>query len=194
MFIGTLDTRRLLLALAFQTLFASANLHKIWRHSVWMGRFCRALARLTGFAEPEEALLLGLVHDIGTVAIHSKRQPVSVNERFTAGVFPQVYLECLRYGRDHAEIGAGLLAAWHFHPRVVEAVRFHHRPGDSDSVGAAALHLAEFWAEGDEDLPSIRHLAAAFSRTGWSADTLFQGMASSNTPDPAEGATASVLQ
>jgi putative nucleotidyltransferase with HDIG domain len=177
-FIGIHATRQLLLALAFQTLFASANLHAVWQHSVWMGRFAQSLAHLTGFADSEEALLLGLVHDIGTVAIQARRHMgTGEHDRLAESGCPPVYLERLRHGRDHADIGAGLLEAWHFPETMVEAVRFHHRPADADSLGAAALFLAEFWAEGDEDLPSVRHLAAAFARTGWSTDTLFQAVA-----------------
>jgi hypothetical protein len=55
---------------------------------------------------------------------------------------------------------------------MVEAVRYHHQPADSDSHSAAALYLAEFWAESDEDLPSLRHWSAASARTGCSVESL----------------------
>jgi MSHA biogenesis protein MshG len=68
------------------------------------------------------------------------------------------------FGQGHEEIGAAILEAWDFAPDLVAAVRAHHHPADCDSSAAAALYLAEFWSENDEDLPSARHLNAAQRR------------------------------
>jgi hypothetical protein len=73
------------------------------------------------------------------------------------------YLVC---GRDHAELGADLLARWSFPGEIVAAVGFHHRPEATDSRLAAMLYVAEYLTGSEEDIPSISRLAAALNTTG----------------------------
>jgi len=180
-FLGTEDTRKLMMALALRPLFASAGLLAVWKHSLAISRFCQGLASATSGLPYEEALLLGLMHDVGRLALHHQnRQHMEATARLVEAGCPPTYVEQLLFGKGHAEIGAELLASWRFPEDMVEAVRQHHRPANSSSPGAAALYLAEFWSETDEDLPSIRHLASAFSVLGCSMEILgkitrFQG-------------------
>jgi len=172
-YIGLDATRKLLMALAIRPLFASAKLLDLWQHSIWMAQFCEGLARTTGLMEPEEALLIGLVHDIGRIALQNQhREGLNTYARLAQKGCPAVYIERLLFGRDHSEIGAAVLQSWQFPEDLVEAVQFHHRPADTESPGAAALYAAEYWAATDEDLGSIRHLSVAFANAGCSRDIL----------------------
>ncbi len=177
-FLGTDAARKIMMALALRPIFASAQMLEIWKHSIWMAQFCEGLARSTGFMEPEEALLLGLVHDIGRIALQNQhRDGLTIMGRLAERGCPAVYIERLLFGRDHAGIGSAVLHSWQFPDDLVEGVRFHHQPADSESVWAAALFAAEFWAETDEDLCPIRHLSVALSRVGWSREMLAAGKA-----------------
>jgi HD-like signal output (HDOD) protein len=118
--------------------------------------------------DPEEAVLLGLTHDIGRIAIQTlPRAFAGVFTRLTERGCAPGYTEQMLFGMDHAEIGARILESWQFPGHFVEAVRFHHRPADSAPAReqSAALYLAEFWAETDEDLPCSRQLDAALAQT-----------------------------
>jgi putative nucleotidyltransferase with HDIG domain len=172
-YIGIEAGRNVLMAAAVQSLFTSAKLAVIGRHCLWMARYMESLARLTGFMEAEEALLLGLVHDVGRVgaALLTAGASTTYACLLERGC-PPCYIEQLLLGKDHAELGAEVLQSWHFPDYMVEAVRYHHQPADSDSRPAAALYLAEFWAESDEDLPSLRHWNTASARTGCSVESL----------------------
>jgi HD-like signal output (HDOD) protein len=113
------------------------------------------------------------VHDIGRVA--SLRHSPSANgafARLTEQGCPPLYTEQLLFGEGHDEIGARILESWGFAEDLVEAVRAHHGPADSDSPAAAGLYLAEFWSATDEDLPSARHLQRAQRRLGCSIEML----------------------
>jgi putative nucleotidyltransferase with HDIG domain len=178
-FLGGEATRTLLLTLAVKAIFVSARLLELWRHSVLMASICEALAHDTGFLAPEEALLLGLVHDVGTVAM--QQQPREAASRFTRLAekgFPQIYIERMQFGLDHADAGAEVLESWRFPTPMIEAVRYHHRPAETDSRNAAVLYMAEFWLESEnglgEDLPSLRQWREASERTGWSTETLMR--------------------
>jgi putative nucleotidyltransferase with HDIG domain len=166
MHIGIEESRRLLLALAIRPIFASGNLRSIWRHSLWMAEFLEAFARSQKFLDPEEALFLGLVHDIGRLAFQSVPQTVAAAfARLSQGGCPVTYAEQLLFGSDHAELGAAILSLFHVPEHILKAVEFHHRPAVSDSVLASALYLGEYLSESDEDLPSVVHLEAALAKT-----------------------------
>jgi HD-like signal output (HDOD) protein len=75
------------------------------------------------------------------------------------------YLVC---GRDHAELGAEVLARLNFPVEFVEAVGFHHQPEGVDSRFAAMLYVAEYLAGSEEDIPSIARLANTLTTIGLS--------------------------
>ena len=180
-YIGAEAASKVLLALALKPLFASARLSELWRHSVSTAAFCESLARTADFLNPDTALLLGLVHDVGRVAIQTRPQgAMAVYTRLAEHGCPTVPVEQMLFGEDHGEIGATILESWNFPSDLVEAVRHHHHPAVSGSPGSAGLYVAEFWSESDEDLPSARQLGAALSRIGCSMEALarVQGSAS----------------
>jgi HD-like signal output (HDOD) protein len=170
-YVGPESGRRILLALALKPLFGSGRLSALWRHAVDMAAWCESMAGLTGLMPPAEAMLLGLIHDLGrvSVVVHSA---VGAYARLVEWGCPPVYTEQLLFGEGHGEIGAGILESWGFAEDLVAAVRFHHHPADCESAAAAMLYLAEFWSASDEDLPSARHLDRAQRRTGCSVEML----------------------
>ena len=171
--LGIDASRRLLLALAVRPIFASANLRDIWRHSVWMAEFLESFARVRKLLHPEEALFVGLVHDIGRLATQAIPQRVAaLFSRLCQGGCPVAYSEQLLFGSDHAELGAAILSLFQVPGQMVEAVRFHHRPAAADSPLSAALYLGEYTAANQEDLPSPPHLRAALAAAQCSFETL----------------------
>ena len=69
--IGVDRAVRHLSALELKRFFRSPQLQKVWNHSIIAGHVSRQLARLCRYPEPEELLLLGLVHDIGQILLES---------------------------------------------------------------------------------------------------------------------------
>ena len=54
------------------------------------------------------------------------------------------------FGADHAHVGAYLLGIWGLSDGIVEAVAFHHHPGDSLASGfcaVTAVHVGNALAE-----------------------------------------------
>jgi hypothetical protein len=163
----------MLLALALRPMFTSPRLAGLWRHSVEIAQCCEGIAKATGIMPGEEALLLGLIHDIGRIAIQNAPAPAArAYARLEQKGCPPVYTERLLFGCQHGEIGGSILSGWHFPESMIQAVQYHHRPADCGSIPAALLYLAEFWVDPDEDLPSARHFHAAAHRIGVSVEML----------------------
>lgn len=174
-YMGTQQARKVMLAAALRPLFTSAGLVRLWTHSVSAAQFCAALAEKTENIPAEEALILGLLHDLGSMSFEFA--PPETRERCARLVergCPVTYVERLIFGYDHGEAGAEILTQWKFPPGLVEAVRFHHQPERSRSRLTAFLYLVEFWSGLDEDLPSFRRVESSLSRTGLTLETLAQ--------------------
>jgi HD-like signal output (HDOD) protein len=173
--VGIIAARKVMLAAAMRPLFASAGLARIWSHSLSSAPLCSALARHTGLLSPEEGLVLGLLHDIGAVAVQFlPRETMTAHRNLVEGGCPAAYVERLLLGRDHGEIGAGLIAEWHFPEEFIEAVRFHHQPERSPSKLPSLAYLAEFWSGLDEDLPSFGRVEACLERVDLTLETVME--------------------
>lgn len=111
------------------------RLRILYRHSVEIGERCHNLAGRHPHLVQEDALLAGLVHDIGVPVVlqylrsRPKLQPQQED----------------LIGALHAQVGAALLQAWHFQPHIVDAVAAHEdwtRGKPSDPPDYADLLIA----------------------------------------------------
>lgn len=84
----------------------------------------------------DDAFIAAMLHDIGKLILavelsQSYREAVELSE--SSGV-NMVQAEKAVFGTTHAEVGAHLLGLWGLPNPIVEAVAFHHRPSDANSV------------------------------------------------------------
>ncbi len=99
-------------------------------HSWGTALASRIIARRIGYAVPEEALVCGLMHDIGKPVLlqnFQNRYLEIIGEVYKGNLcFHQMELEA--FGFSHAHVGALLANRWNFPPQLSEAVGFHHNP------------------------------------------------------------------
>ncbi|MBI4574935.1 MAG: HDOD domain-containing protein [Planctomycetes bacterium] len=102
-----------------------------WSHSMAVAVVTRALARTGGSPAPEQAFLLGLLHDLGTLALAVALPEAfadALEEASRRGRPPrEVQREVL--GLDQTQVGASLAREWHL-PRSVQEVCARHESGD----------------------------------------------------------------
>jgi HD-like signal output (HDOD) protein len=102
------------------------------------------VAKLSPRVNPEEALLAGLVHDVGRLALSLLPEEFqSRSARLLAKGCTLSQVETALCGATHGELGARALERWNFPRDLVEAVRFHHQPERSSSLLAAVLYVTE---------------------------------------------------
>ena len=120
------------------------------RHNFIVGNFAKAIAQeeVCGKKVCEQAFLAGLMHDIGKLifcTIYGKRYGDAINFAEKAGAEINV-AETEYFNSSHAGIGAYLLGLWGLPDTVIEAIAFHHNPGDffGEEFGPlAAVHAAD---------------------------------------------------
>ncbi len=115
---------------------------KLWLHSVAVGQTAEYLAKKVGGVDPWLAGTIGLLHDIGKLAINSTF-PNVVEQLWQKGEGDESFLARERrlFGADHAFIGGYLAAKWELPSDLVEAIRLHHMPAGDVAVLSLAPEL-----------------------------------------------------
>ncbi len=171
--LGLNTTKHLVISFVMRNLFCEKihtellNQHArdLWFHSVEVAAISMALAHVTPGMDAEEALLAGLLHDIGELVIlsYAENYPeLIVDSETLDGVIKQL----------KAEIGAVMLREWQFPEAIIEAAYgaeewtrdSGEKPDYCDVVLTAQLH--SFFGTpkmegipGLEDIPAFSKLA-----------------------------------
>ena len=119
---GMKTTKQLVMSFALRDIFSNKDpviqkrMLVLWKHSAQIAALCFVLARETGQIDPEEALLIGLVHDVGTIAIlnYIEKYPDLAED-------PEALEETIDHMRG--ELGAMILREWKFAPAVIAGAR-----------------------------------------------------------------------
>ena len=120
------------------------NVDKLQSHVHLVAAAARSLA--VGTPRADDALLAGLLHDIGywVLANECPDELADAVARAAALQIPLHEAESQVIGASHAQIGAYLLGIWGLPFPVIEAVAYHHTPesisqSEMDPLGALAL-------------------------------------------------------
>jgi len=165
--LGMRATRQLVTVFAMREIFKTrrASLEKemeqLWRHSREVAALSRVLAEHATRIDPEEAMLAGLLHDIGVV-------PILVQAEHHQNLFADEQKLRHAVADLRADIGCAVLENWSFPKPFVDVARYaedwHHEcpetePQLVDVVIVAQLH-AMIGASQNDDLPSFEEVPA----------------------------------
>jgi HD-like signal output (HDOD) protein len=129
---------RMVVSGALQTVVSLfSHYEEFWRHSIACGLAARLLARKHGLAQPTDAFIAGLFHDLGLIlpagSADGSLRSVLQNPQQPAS--PE----------NHEQTGAMQVERWGLGKSIVEAVRCHHNPAAAvtDPALAATIHVAD---------------------------------------------------
>lgn len=143
---------------------------RFWRHSIACGALSRILSRRMGNEHPEEAYVLGMLHDVGRIVISGwlEDEAPRIAELVGDGV-PLCEAEHEVIATTHAEVGAALLERWCLPPVYVEAVRRHHSPAlaTEHRTATALVHVADVLVSAVLLTPNEGEHVPPLSREAW---------------------------
>lgn len=105
------------------------TLGKIWLDALICAHLARLLAELTGYKNPEEAHLAGLMHQLGQLVFLSN-DPKNY-QQLMASVSDQnalLFKEKERYNIHSADLAADIIAKWEVDSFLQDAIRYQHKP------------------------------------------------------------------
>lgn len=136
-----------------------------WRQSIGTALCAQALAVELRRDDADLAFTVGLLHDIGRLALASAFAPAYAEvERWRRDHDgPGLEAERAVLGIDHAEVGGLIARQWNFAPAIVDAIREHHAPPDAAGVTLTGIaHVADAMAhalglagDADEAVPAL---------------------------------------
>lgn len=149
------------------------ELELLWREAIMTAALAWATARRVAHINADEAMLTGLVHNIGKVYILSRSQRMAGSAFNVADTMPIV--------RDwHANVGRAIVESWHFAPHIAAAVGEHEdldrlvKQADMADVLQIAARLYPSVADPKAEVPGDLSSSLAYSRLGLDRNKLKQ--------------------
>ena len=173
--LGNKLVRNLVTSQVMKQMFQATNdvvdqhLRAVWEHSVQVAAIARALAGSVPGVMPDQAMLAGLIHDIGTLPIlYRAEERDELLE--TPGLLDQLI------ARLHTRIGGAILKHWKF-PEALVAVAAEHEnlerthDGGPDLVDLVQVANLQSHIDTDHPLGQVDWGGvSAFQRLGFETD------------------------
>ena len=151
-----------------------ARMHRLWAHSVEVAATSQVLARRVTHLDPEEALLAGLLHDIGVLPILSRasRLPELANAHHAV----EQVITAL-----HTSIGKRILRAWNFRPELIAVAAKHDNlQRDSAKIDyvdiVTVANLYSNTVRADREVTIDWSHVPAFNKLGFTAEQFLAAM------------------
>lgn len=172
---GIATVRDLVNSLAMQQIFQATNaqlderLRALWEHSVQVAAISRVLAMAFPNLQPEQAMLAGLIHDVGALPILTRAEDepkLLSNTRLLDRIVHKL----------HAKLGRIILASWNFPQSLIDVAAEHESlsrdpGGPVDYVDLVIVANLQSYIGSDHPLTQVDWARVpAFSRVGIEPD------------------------
>ncbi len=147
----------------------AALAEQVLEHSLAVGCLARKIAEAEGLNrdQADDALLAGILHDIGKLVLadHFGRDYALVCLAADKTSLPLLSAELDQFDASHADVGGYLLGLWGLPQELIEAVALHHDPASHQldrfsplTAVHAANALVHALDDGETDATSLRKL------------------------------------
>lgn len=124
----------------------TVDLSAYWAHSLLVAETSRRIATASGYPDPGEAYLAGLLHDVGQLILISALGEPYLQILAACGEEAALAEQEVRhFGTHHGEIGTWLVDQWQLDSPFADGILYHHLPADQ-IVSATALPQAVWLA------------------------------------------------
>ncbi|MES9970515.1 MAG: HDOD domain-containing protein [Candidatus Thiodiazotropha sp.] len=158
--VGTSELRNLVMATTAARIFTGipgdlVDMAEYWRYSITTGVVAGELAKRCNVLHSERLFVMGILHDIGRLAIYLKMPEEARDVLLITGgdtsLLPDAENDVL--GFNHMDVGEALLRKWKLPESIVSVVAYHHRPAATKfhQLETSLLFLATTLASAEMD-------------------------------------------
>jgi putative nucleotidyltransferase with HDIG domain len=159
---------------------ASNDLRRFWKHALSTAVMAREIARAMDYAQPEEAYLAGLLHDVGRLALLAAA-PSEYAVNFQADDSDGLCaIEMRTLQISHVEAGAWVVERWNLDSFMADAILYHHELAlrvEGAHPLIRMVNLAHQLANHDPALPIAAEAGALCKLSGDTLLAISQGAA-----------------
>lgn len=173
--LGTDTIKTIVITASVQQFFSGFNkahasyLKQFWKRSLSCALISKSLAILTGYPNPEEAYLTGLLHNIGELVLETNYTTEFEQLLRTADIESErIKLERELFSVNHADVGSWLAKEWGLGDFTADAIEFHHAQAESIQDAHHLVKLIHLASVLSDENPENQHSSLDV------ADTLFE--------------------
>jgi diguanylate cyclase (GGDEF)-like protein/putative nucleotidyltransferase with HDIG domain len=171
-FLGLDEIKKLAIGMTvFEKMFKSGHAKEFdrllfWRHCLCVAVLSMEIAKETGYPDPEEAYIAGLLHDVGKVLldIQGRIDYGDVIQEISISPDPVIEKERSIIGLGHDDIGAFFCSMWKLPEKLALAVKYHHQSFEhldlsrEETLLISIVSLSNFlcWTQGIGSFDIIR--------------------------------------
>jgi putative nucleotidyltransferase with HDIG domain len=130
MLIGFNTMKSLVVAASLKDMHRKYGLfeQKLWEHSLGVSVASSLLAHATKMSKPEEALVAGLIHDVGKTILNNSMSEkyLNVAQRAHDGQAMFHEIETEMFGYNHCDVGALIARKWKLPKNLEVVIEYHH--------------------------------------------------------------------
>lgn len=127
--LGLQKTKNIVVTVAMSPLLSFQGAKSLWEHSILTAAGCEYLAEKYNLMSPDDAFVMGFMHDIGKVVLN-----LIDAERYqgflVSNLHPDMAIEDekAKFDTEHCSTGSFLAVRWQLPEVIKDAVRYHHYP------------------------------------------------------------------
>ena len=128
--LGMMKAKNIIMSLALKQMMTAQGSRELWEHSIKCAVAAEILAKEYKVINPDDAFVIGFLHDIGKILLNSKNPLKYSKVRYLAaqGNVNLVEVEDMQFGTNHCVLGALISKKWQLPVILTNCIRYHHDP------------------------------------------------------------------
>lgn len=139
--LGMMKAKNIIMSLALRQMMVAQGSRELWEHSIKCAVAAEHLATEYKIINPDDAFIIGFLHDIGKILLNSK-DPVKYSKvRFVAqqNQTDLCELEDTFFGVNHCLLGSMISKKWQLPVILTNCIKYHHNPTLSSLPAACGI-------------------------------------------------------
>jgi len=131
--LGMMKAKNIIMSLALKQMMTAQGSRELWEHSIKCAVAAEILAKEYKVINPDDAFVIGFLHDIGKILLNTKNPLKYSKVRYLAQQdnVNLVDVEDAQFGTNHCVLGALVSKKWQLPVILTNCIRYHHDPVQS---------------------------------------------------------------